>query len=241
MAENPKFNKEIGGCYLRSGNATGYVGRWLMKSKSRKDGICFFFCVSHQVKMVEKSLSLPQLLKWAIIVLMLYSIWKCVKTDSEDFRSKNTRENFVPLGADARKNIRPSEPTCGGATADQPTCGGNGGCISATGAKLLPVLDPCFNMREICKQCILLEDHLFQNEKRCTDCIKKHFLCLEGLAEEAITLDKKNEYHLSRLELPEKLRKLQKRLWTDNESAETIAQELRQIRKPLMAKYYNKF
>jgi hypothetical protein len=191
--------------------------------------------------MVKQSLSLPQLLKWAIVALMLYSIWKCVKTDTENFRNITSHENFVPMGTDAMNDVVPTEPTCGGATASQPTCGGQGGCISATGSKLLPVLDPCFNMREICKQCILLEDHLFQNEKRCTDCIKKHFLCLESLSEEAITLDKKNEYNFSKLQLPEKLRNLQKRFWRENEEPEVIAQELRQIRKPLMAKYYDRF
>ena len=152
--------------------------------------------------MVKKSLSLPQLIKWGIIALMLYSIWKCVKADSENFKGKandndnnnDIQENFVPLSADATRDVNPGEPTCGGATTGQPTCGKDGGCVSLSGKKLLPVLDPCFNMREICKQCILLEDHLFQTEKRCTDCIKKHFLTIEALGEEAITLDKENEY-----------------------------------------------
>ena len=195
--------------------------------------------------MVKKAISLPQLLKWAVIVLMVYSIWKCIKTDSENFRGDSTKEAFVPMGADAIHGIRDTvtEPTCGGATADEPTCGGSSGkgnCVSATGSKLLPVLDPCFNMREICKQCILLEDHLFQNEKRCTDCIKKHFLTIEGLAEEAITLDKKNEYHLSKEEIPEKVRALQRK-FIDGNDPESIAQELRWIRKPLMARFFHKF
>lgn len=196
---------------------------------------------------MKKGISLPELLKWAIIVLMLYSIWKCVKSDSEHFRggssttttTNTTVESFVPAPS-ASGTAKSTEPTCGGATAEQPTCGGKGGCVSATGSKLLPVLDPCFNMREICKQCILLEDHLFQNEKRCTDCIKKHFLTIEGLAEEAITLDKKNEYHLSKLELPEKVRGLQRK-FINGQDPESIAQELRWIRKPLMADFFHKF
>lgn len=201
----------------------------------------------------NKGISLPEILKWAVIALMLYSIWKCVKADTENFRGgggggggdiseEDVHETFVPSPS-ASGTAAPSEPTCGGATAEQPTCGGKGkmgGCVSATGSKLLPVLDPCFNMREICKQCVLLEDHLFQNEKRCTDCIKKHFLTIEGLAEEAITLDKKNEYHLSKEELPEKVRKLQKK-FLNGTDPESIAQELRWIRKPLMAKFFDKF
>ena len=193
----------------------------------------------------KKSFSLPELLKWAVIALMIYSIWKCIKADSESFKNEaNTKDTFdsgpVPMGA--THNVDQAEPICGGATAGQGvgSCGGEGGCDSSTGSKLLPVLDPCFNMREICKQCILLEDHLFQTEKRCTDCIKKHFLTIEGLAEEAITLDKKNEYHLSKEKLPEKVRGLQRKFIEGN-TPESIAQELRWIRKPLMAKFFHKF
>lgn len=133
------------------------------------------------------------------------------------------------------------EPTCGGVgSKQQSSCGVNGKCISKSGSRLLPVLDPCFNMREICKQSILLEDHLFQDSKGCEDCIRKHFLWLEGLAEEAITLDTDNKYKFSKLELPEQLRKIQKQYMADNDN-EKAAQQLRQIRKPLMAKYYDHF
>lgn len=100
---------------------------------------------------------------------------------------------------------------------------------------LLPVLDYKFNMREICKQCILLEDHLSQIEKRCPDCCIKHFLALEALSEEAIQLDKKNEgIHLLQ-DLPKKIRGIQKR-WYENPTlySNQCSQELRGIRKQLM-------
>ena len=54
---------------------------------------------------------------------------------------------------------------------------------------LLPVMDPKFNAREIVKQSWMLEDHLTTPQKNCCDCIKKHFLALEGLAEEAAALE----------------------------------------------------
>jgi len=97
--------------------------------------------------------------------------------------------------------------------------------------KLLPVLDPMFNLREICKQSILLEDHLSQPEKRCTDCCVKHFLTIEALAEEAITLDKSRS-HSNILNLPSHVRKLQA-LWFEDpiQNSHTVSQELRQIRK----------
>ena len=101
--------------------------------------------------------------------------------------------------------------------------------------KLLPVLDYKFNMREICKQCILLEDHLAHTEKRCPDCCIKHFLALEALSEEAIQLDKKNEGEQTMQTLPERIRKIQKN-WYKNPSKNAIkcGQDLREIRKELM-------
>lgn len=53
---------------------------------------------------------------------------------------------------------------------------------------LLPVMRPTFNFREICKQLSLLEDHMVHSVKRCRDCVNKHFLMAEGLAEECKSL-----------------------------------------------------
>lgn len=106
-------------------------------------------------------------------------------------------------------------------------------------SSLLPILDYEFNARELCKQIILLEDHLTHPEKRCADCCVKHFLALEGLAEEAITLD--NEKRLSSdphyaalLSLPQDIRALQARYFArphDDANCRAIAQSLRQLRK----------
>ena len=104
-----------------------------------------------------------------------------------------------------------------------------------TDKNLLPVMDCKFNFREICKQCILLEDHLTHNEKRCIDCCMKHFLALEGLSEEAIQLDKTQEYSELAKNLPSKIRKIQK-IWHEDpqKNAHQCAQMLREIRKELM-------
>ena len=59
---------------------------------------------------------------------------------------------------------------------------------------LLPIMSPLFNLREICKQMSLLEDHLNNVRKRCPDCIRKHFLTIEALFEEAVSLDKEQQY-----------------------------------------------
>lgn len=98
---------------------------------------------------------------------------------------------------------------------------------------LLPVMDPRFNLREICKQCVLLEDHLTHDDKRCTDCCTKHFLALEGLAEECLTLDKQGILTDDVKTLPRKIRELQL-MWIKNPSPSKcteISQKLREIRK----------
>jgi hypothetical protein len=51
-----------------------------------------------------------------------------------------------------------------------------------------PVSEPDYNMKEIIKQSILLEEHLAEKRKRCKDCILKHFLHCQGLVEEAVML-----------------------------------------------------
>jgi hypothetical protein len=57
---------------------------------------------------------------------------------------------------------------------------------------LLPLQDPAFNLREVAKHLILLEDHLLHVDRRCPDCIWKHLLTAEAFADEADTLDGSN-------------------------------------------------
>lgn len=112
-------------------------------------------------------------------------------------------------------------------------------CSAPGGGTLLPVMEPLYNMREICKQSILLEDHLFQTKKRCEDCITKHMLTIEALAEEAITLDKEEkckEFH----DLPDKIRELE-REYMDQKNASDVAQKFRKIRKSLMLRCRDAF
>lgn len=120
---------------------------------------------------------------------------------------------------------------------------GESGCSSCSvpGAKtkLLPVMDPLYNMREICKQSILLEDHLFQKKKRCKDCCIKHQLTIEALAEEAITLDKDGKCK-DLYDLPDKIRELQKDFIAGKDPS-LIAQDYRKIRKSLMQRCFHNF
>ena len=66
------------------------------------------------------------------------------------------------------------------------SCGLNS--CSSTGASTDPVNLPDYNMINVIKQSILLEEHLAEQNKYCVSCIIKHFLHIIGLCEEAIWL-----------------------------------------------------
>jgi len=74
----------------------------------------------------------------------------------------------------------------------------NTGSCSSKCDSIDPVSDPRYNMQQIIKQSILLEEHLTNKNKRCRDCITKHFLHIIGLAEEAqmLATDKISNYPL---------------------------------------------
>lgn len=110
--------------------------------------------------------------------------------------------------------------------------------------RLDPVTDPAYNMKEIIKQLVLLEDHLINRKKRCPDCISKHFLTIIALQEEAMSLagPNRNRYPLMGDNLPifQQLfdQWVQKRNTPEGERMYLeIAGHLRQRRKALVAKY----
>lgn len=74
----------------------------------------------------------------------------------------------------------------------------NNTCDATTCNSIDPVSEPKYNMRQIIKQSILLEEHLANKNKRCRDCITKHFLHIIGLAEEAqmLSTNKIDQYPL---------------------------------------------
>ena len=116
-------------------------------------------------------------------------------------------------------------------------CKGECRTIDPKGEGLLPILDPAFNIREICKQMILLEDHLFQPRRHCHDCIRKHFLFMEGFAEEGITLDKDGKYTHILKGLPEKIRHAEKIYWA-GEPLDHVAQYIRRLRKSMTKEFF---
>lgn len=172
-------------------------------------------------------MTLEKWLKLVILLIIFGIMLKCLSVLSE-----SKKEDKPEL----KKEVKIEKGKCNDKCVSK-----NGTCTSGGCDKLLPVLDPKFNMREICKQSTLLEDHLFQEEKRCYDCICKHFLTIEGLAEEAITLDKEQKYPELN-DLPKKIRAIEKN-FIENKDKNHIqsAQELREIRKNYMQKCFEAF
>lgn len=126
--------------------------------------------------------------------------------------------------------------TCGGACASAGSGSGGGG--GGKGGGLLPIMDVKFNLREICKNCILLEDHLISPRKRCDDCIRKHFLTIEGLGDEAKTLDKPGQYKKELETVSATVYKLQKDYLAGRDLRQ-VGQDLRKVRKQLVPMCYD--
>lgn len=99
-------------------------------------------------------------------------------------------------------------------------------------AQRLPLTDPLFNLREIAKQMVLLEDHLAHPYKLCPDCVRKHLLTIEALAEEAVSLDQMGILQGVGEQLAE-----QTRCWIeayqDQAPVADLAQQVRAARKKL--------
>jgi len=94
-----------------------------------------------------------------------------------------------------------------------------------------PLMDPLFNMREMCKEFTLLEDHLNQPDMQCHDCINKHLMKCEALAEEAVSLDQQGQYPFI-VEIPSVIRGWHESV-LDGGSLVDLAPSVRQLRKEL--------
>lgn len=114
-----------------------------------------------------------------------------------------------------------------------------GTCNANTCSENNKLLDPKYNLRECAKQMILLEDHLNNPDKRCEQCIMKHMLNIEGLAEEGISLAKTENPVCSEdcNSVAEQIRKCEQKFAEGNDP-HSVAEEIREIRKPLMVKYF---
>ncbi len=147
-----------------------------------------------------------------LIVLVCLGISCCKREEIEGFSGKGS-----------------GSKTCNTCTAESGTGEGGG---------LLPIMDAKFNLREICKNCLLLEDHLISPRKRCNDCIRKHFLIIEGLGDEAKTLDKQGRYKKELDTVSATVYRLQKDYLAGRDLGK-VGQELRKVRKQLVPMCYD--
>lgn len=158
------------------------------------------------------------------------------------FYSKNTN----PVMDKEQNTVNPQNPPI-----PIKSGGHKGTCSSCSGGEendkgLYPILDPMFNLREVAKHLILLEDHLFHSGKRCTQCIIKHLLTIEAFLEEAITLDKEQKYTTKINNIYTNFKNVQNSIHDkinknslSSKFCENIAQQLRDIRKPISLETYN--
>lgn len=95
-----------------------------------------------------------------------------------------------------------------------------------------------FNLREIAKQMLLLEDHLTDSEKFCVDCIRKHMMMIEALADEAVQMDPSSHY-TAECRTSSVLARRLLALFTDGTSSVSLAKAVRKKRKELVAMLYD--
>jgi len=98
--------------------------------------------------------------------------------------------------------------------------------------KLLDIFNPIFNVKEVCKEFVLLEDHLSAPGKHCPDCIRKHLLRAEAFSEEAIALDKEGRWKDILAPLPQHIRDIGD-AYSSSCDRHMLGQKIRKIRKEL--------
>lgn len=95
-----------------------------------------------------------------------------------------------------------------------------------------------FNHREIAKQFLLLEDHLTDDKKFCSDCIRKHLMLSEAFAEEAMMLEPSGS-----LMTKSKSLQRQSKRWImefeDGVDRYELAERIRKVRKGLVKYLYD--
>jgi len=184
------------------------------------------FFVAFKSKRKEQ-MKFPSYLKYILLIVIALYLFRVIRQDSKQYENfENSPHENCP---DQSKLITTKTPDN-----SSHTCGTDGNCTSLSGKPLLPVMNPLFNMREICKEAILLQQHLLMEEKQCKDCIQKHYLTIEALAEEGLSLDKEGKYKHLLAPVPAKCRTMLKGILDKSVNPCDAAQEIRAIRKKFM-------
>lgn len=119
-----------------------------------------------------------------------------------------------------------------------------GNIIQKRNVSLIPVMRASQNLHDCVKQLCLIEAHLFDSERACTDCLVKHFCTIQALLEEALSLVENGDKSLP---VPTDIQGIEQQVrslhieWFDSDRGPAvrhkIACQLRQIRKSLMPAY----
>jgi hypothetical protein len=103
------------------------------------------------------------------------------------------------------------------------------------------IREPLHNLREVVKQLLCLEDHVASADRRCNDCIRKHLLSAEALAEEGAAMDVEGTYIDSLDSIARSLRNIELELFAPNKDRrpdyQRIKQALRAHRKFIVKTY----
>lgn len=103
-------------------------------------------------------------------------------------------------------------------------------------------MDPMHNVREIVRNCALLEIHLAK--ERCLDCVTKHSMIISGLIDEGICLSNDPKYRDQPYvpvlkECAVDMATIEDRLFRQKDSPVETAYRLRRLRKKLMPFIYS--
>jgi dGTP triphosphohydrolase len=97
--------------------------------------------------------------------------------------------------------------------------------------------DPEYNYREIVKQMLLVEEHLANPSKNCQDCVSKHLMSIEALADESFQLASLDAHaKVSEILRECALRWIEEVDWTFQDVSKNLAlkNKIREVRKDLM-------
>lgn len=116
------------------------------------------------------------------------------------------------------------------------------GLTCSNNPHLDPVNDPDYNVREVIKNTLLIEQHLAEDQKYCKECIVKHFLISIAYLEEGIWMACKNCEKYPKLKESLSFYNVLFEKWYKNmEDQETrlqTLQELRAWRQDMIRLYY---
>lgn len=110
----------------------------------------------------------------------------------------------------------------------------NDGANAKLASNRMVLTDPMFNLREIVKQLTLLEDHLSHPYKMCMDCVRKHLITVEAMAEEASSMDVPDGETVAFDEDMAEIARVWMENVTDGVDPKKISSEIRALRKKLM-------